>query len=871
MIGTTVSHYKILGHIGQGGMGVVYKAEDTTLKRTVALKFLPRGLETHDVERARFLQEAQAASALNHPNVCTIHEIGEHEGQQFIVMEFVDGKTLRSRIAEGGLRIRDSIDFAVQIAEALEEAHSKGIVHRDVKAENIMVNSKNQIKVMDFGLAKLKGSLKLTRTSSTVGTLSYMAPEHIEGGATDARSDIFSFGVVLYEMLTGHLPFRGEHETAMMYSILNEEPEPVTRYRQDLPSELLHVLNRALEKDPEERYQTVHEMLIDLRRVRKETSRVVRPQRSDLQPEVSLPQTIERQPEPKKRKLLWLGLAVITAAIVVALALVIIPSRVPKLNPNLTARTLEIPFTEIEIPDLSPDGKWIAFPARDAPNVWSVYFMNVAKGEAHRLTTDSVIAMNYAEISPDGSEVLYGTESANGYRLHVVSSVGGKSRSLASMGMCPHWRPDGQLVGYIVHGGSESGKREFWTVRPDGSERRREFIDSAASGNLSFDWSPDGHSIAWVRPIVAQVNEEIFIRDLRTGKERQLTSFGKRVDEVSWASNNQLFFCSNHLGNMNIWMMPAAGGEAVQVTKGNGPDLAGRASTDGSRFLYLEQRRIGNVWVAGIDGTNARQVTFDNQVINTPIFSPDKTRICVSMSSSDPFKSGSQLFVFNRDGGNRTQLTSGAGYRYNGIWSPDGKWIAHSRRNLGESYDSASIFLIDPSNPETLTRVGGGLFAWWIDREHLWVYQRHSPGIARSVVFTVPTLTGTTISLDSTLRIPLAHSPDTLISDWRSASSGWWLAAAEGRGGRTRKLLLSGADLATSWVSLDLRSLYYVASDGGLWQIAVHNGRRTRLPKLFDGLDYSSGQCTPSYDDKEAVFVRSRLDSRLGLLENVFE
>ncbi|MBM4161695.1 MAG: serine/threonine protein kinase [Ignavibacteria bacterium] len=208
MIGQLISHYKILDKLGEGGMGVVYRAEDIKLKRTVALKFLPRGLEAHEPERARFLQEAQAAAALNHPNICTIHDIaGEGDpkgaGQQFIVMEYVDGKTLRQVVPVQ--KMQTAIDYAIQIGEALQEAHSKGIVHRDIKTDNIMVNTKNQVKVMDFGLAKLKGSLKLTKTSSTVGTLAYMAPEQIQGGEVDARSDIFSFGIVLYEMLTGIL------------------------------------------------------------------------------------------------------------------------------------------------------------------------------------------------------------------------------------------------------------------------------------------------------------------------------------------------------------------------------------------------------------------------------------------------------------------------------------------------------------------------------------------------------------------------------------------------------------------------------------------------------------------------------------------
>ncbi len=289
MIGQTISHYRILEKLGEGGMGVVYRAEDTKLKRTIALKFLPRGLEAQEPERARFLQEAQAAAALNHPHICTIHDIALEGSQQFIVMEYVDGKTLRQLVPIQ--KMQTAIDCAIQIGDALQEAHSKGIVHRDIKTDNIMVNAKNQVKVMDFGLAKLKGSLKLTKTSSTVGTLAYMAPEQIEGGEVDARSDIFSFGVVLYEMLTGHMPFRGEHEAAMVYSIVNEEPTPIEKYLPDISSELVHILNRALEKDPEDRYQFVHEMVIDLRRLKKQTSKVVRPTEG-LRAEATMPSEV---------------------------------------------------------------------------------------------------------------------------------------------------------------------------------------------------------------------------------------------------------------------------------------------------------------------------------------------------------------------------------------------------------------------------------------------------------------------------------------------------------------------------------------------------------------------------------------------------
>lgn len=285
MIGTTILHYRIIDEVGRGGMGVVYKAEDVKLKRIVALKFLPPHQASAEPEKVRFQQEAQAAATLNHPNICTIHAIEDYDlpggaRQQFIDMEFIDGVTLRQRLPIRNLT--DFITYAIQIGQALQEAHSKGIVHRDVKAENIMITSRDQIKVMDFGLAKLKGSIKLTHTSSTVGTLAYMAPEQLQGGEVDARSDIFSFGVVLFEMLTGALPFRGEHEAAIMYSIANEQPESLLKLRPDLPPDLERIINRALEKDPEDRYQHADDVVSELRRIKKQTSTVSRVSPSEV-------------------------------------------------------------------------------------------------------------------------------------------------------------------------------------------------------------------------------------------------------------------------------------------------------------------------------------------------------------------------------------------------------------------------------------------------------------------------------------------------------------------------------------------------------------------------------------------------------------
>jgi TolB-like protein/predicted Ser/Thr protein kinase len=272
MIGKTISHYKILEKLGEGGMGVVYKAQDTKLDRIVALKFLPKHLLCDESAKTRFAHEAKAASALDHQNIATIYEIDEAEGECFISMVYIEGKSIKELIKEKTLSIEGILDISIQIAEGLNVAHKKGIVHRDIKSDNLMLTEEGLVKIMDFGLAKLKGVTKLTTTGATLGTLQYMSPEQAQGIEVDQRSDIFSFGVVLYEMITGQLPFKGEHEAAIIYSIINETPEPLARYKANVPEGLQRIVDKTLEKDRNIRYQSAAEIIADLKGLQKETT-----------------------------------------------------------------------------------------------------------------------------------------------------------------------------------------------------------------------------------------------------------------------------------------------------------------------------------------------------------------------------------------------------------------------------------------------------------------------------------------------------------------------------------------------------------------------------------------------------------------------
>jgi len=264
---TVAGRYQILEELGRGGMGVVYKAEDTKLKRTVALKFLPPELTHISEVKERFMREAQAAAALDHPNICTVYEFDEAEEKTFISMAYIEGQSLKKKIESGPLELDEAIRIALQVAEGLQIAHKKGVVHRDIKSANIMVTEDNQAKIMDFGLARIAGGTLVTKEGTTMGTIAYMSPEQARGEEVDHRTDIWSFGVVLYEMLTGQLPFKGEHDQAVVYSILKEKPEPITNLKADIPVSIVEVVNKALEKDPDKRYKQAEELLDDLKSI----------------------------------------------------------------------------------------------------------------------------------------------------------------------------------------------------------------------------------------------------------------------------------------------------------------------------------------------------------------------------------------------------------------------------------------------------------------------------------------------------------------------------------------------------------------------------------------------------------------------------
>jgi TolB-like protein/tRNA A-37 threonylcarbamoyl transferase component Bud32/Flp pilus assembly protein TadD len=341
VIGKIISHYRILEELGRGGMGVVYKARDTKLGRTVALKFLSPQILGAEDEKARFLHEAQAAASLSHPNICTIHEIDEYEERSFIAMECVEGKSLRSLIEAGPLKLELAVDIAMQTAAGLQEAHEKGIIHRDIKPANIMITPKGRVKIMDFGLAKAAGRTQLTKEGTTIGTIGYMSPEQARGEEVDRRTDIWSLGVILYEMVTGRRPFEGDYEQAVIYSILNSEPEPLTSLRTGVPMELERVVNKALVKNSNERYQTAADLVADLRHLQR-----------ILLAETAVSREPARGKAPKRQYswLMWVLLIVILTFVLIQLIPRIFPSQKQTADQQATAerpRIVVLPFENL--------------------------------------------------------------------------------------------------------------------------------------------------------------------------------------------------------------------------------------------------------------------------------------------------------------------------------------------------------------------------------------------------------------------------------------------------------------------------------------------------------------------------------------------
>lgn len=586
MIGKTISHYRIIEEVGRGGMGVVYRAQDTKLDRFVALKFLPPHLSTSDENKIRFIHEAKAAAALNHANICTIYSVEEYEGQMFIAMEQIDGGTLMEKLPLSG--IAETVSIAAQVGEALQEAHAKGIVHRDIKADNVMLTSKGQVKVMDFGLAKLKGSIKLTKTSSTVGTLGYMAPELIAGGEVDARSDIFSFGVLLFEMLTGRLPFRGEHEAAMLYSIMNEAPEPLTNHLPDAPPELVLLISKALEKDPAERYQTVAEMLVDIRRLKRNSSRVSRPHavQQELASSDARPSHATPVPDPEIRTRLTVSkktsrllLAIVTVlAIAIGVILILIFKNDDAILSAANFRMTKLTSSgNVGYATISPDGKYVVY-AKGEPGEISLWIRQVASSTDVMVIPTSDISIQGSTFSNDGNYVYFTASFPESpilsvYRTPVIGGVPPRKIIENVVGAVSLSPDDMRFAFFRVYPGT--GEEALFIADADGSHERK--LSSRDGKNLFYlseggspAWSPDGSVIACpAGSTTGDFSLSVVVVPVEDPREMPVTKMRwEDVGRIVWhPDGNGLFVCARAEGEPSqISYISYPGGEVSRIT-----------------------------------------------------------------------------------------------------------------------------------------------------------------------------------------------------------------------------------------------------------------------------------------------------------------
>ena len=476
MLGTTISHYKVIEKIGQGGMGEVFLAHDTSLDGKVALKFLPEELQQDSTARKRFLREAKSAAALDHPYICHIHEVGEVEGKSFISMEYVQGETLKEKLAKGPLPLNDALEQATEVAEALEEAHKHGIVHRDLKPSNIMLTPQGHVKVMDFGLAKrvtpVEGqeqeiTTALTKQGSTLGTVPYMSPEQVRGQEVDTRSDIFSFGVVLYEMLTGVDPFKKSGAIETANAILSETAPPLTRYTEEIPVLLQHIVKKMLAKEPDRRYQLVHDVRTDLGELMAE---------GGSQPDVPAPAVSRRR---NRGRLAW-GLASLVVGIIITLLAVwyLNSPPPPEAVTRFVLRTPEAVFLANVV--ISPDGRRIVFETRGG------LFVQEMDQFQSRLLGGTEGARNHF-ISPDGRWLGFWA----GGKIKKVSLTGGDPVDICDVGALPGaaWGPDGTILfsPHCVTG--------LWRVSSDGGDPEPLTKIDPGEGEVGHWWPvflPDG-------------------------------------------------------------------------------------------------------------------------------------------------------------------------------------------------------------------------------------------------------------------------------------------------------------------------------------------------------------------------------------------
>ena len=559
MIGQTISHYKVTAKLGAGGMGVVYKAQDTKLERTVALKFLAAHALEDPEYKARFVREAKAAARLDHQNVCPVYEIDEVDGETFIAMAFLEGQTLKNKIAERPLKLDEVLDVAVQTAQGLQVAHGKEIVHRDIKPANLMLTAEGQVKIMDFGLAQLAEQSRLTKTAMILGTPAYMSPEQARREPTDRRTDIWSLGVVIYEMVTGRLPFEGEREDAVAYSVVHQEPEPITALRVGVPVDLDRIVAKAMAKDRDERYQHVDEMIVDLRALRKQIesgkSAVVKTAVSQTTP--------EPRPAPKARRATTAVAAAAGLLILLALAFVA-GTQFTDPAPDLpTYKRLTFRRGAVTSARFAPDGNTIIYSAAWDGGRRELFTTRLESSESRSLNIQDadILAisktgeMALALRQPRYLEASFGAGNQSfPATLLQASLAGGTPREVLRNVLFADWTPDGQLgVARMVEGRTRV-ELPVGKVLYETPDRIASFRISPGDGRIAFSERPSGFAGAW-RITTIDKNGDKTVFGAQGGGDSLVLAWSPDADGV--------WYESGYMGGQTIRALAPSGAQRV--------------------------------------------------------------------------------------------------------------------------------------------------------------------------------------------------------------------------------------------------------------------------------------------------------------------